>query len=312
MYNRYYLTDLIKKESNRLGFSEVGISRAEKLSVEEERLRNWLDKGYQGSMSYMGNHFDKRLDPTILVPGAKSVISLMYNYYTDKNQYDKTTLKVSKYAYGRDYHKVIKKKLKHLLSFINEKTDGVYGRAFVDSAPVLEKAWAGRSGLGWIGKNTLLINKDRGSYFFLCELIVDLELIYDEPVSSHCGTCTKCIDACPTGAISVDGYELDASKCISYLTIEKKDEIPVEFEDKMENYIFGCDICQEVCPWNRSADEHNESDFEPKEGFLSMRKEDWAELTEEKYKELFYGTPVVRVKYQGLKRNIDFILKGKR
>lgn len=309
MKYRSEITNLIKKESKRLGFFDIGISRAEKLTDEEIRLKKWLDRGYHGSMSYMENYFDKRLDPSKLVPGAKTVISLMYNYHTDKQHYEEDTLKVSKYAYGRDYHKVIKKKLNKLLEFINKEIGEVTGRAFVDSAPVLEKALAVRSGLGWIGKNTLLINKYKGSYFFLGELIIDLELVYDEPVSSHCGNCTKCIDACPTNAISIEGYELNASKCISYLTIEHKGNIPNEFKGKMEDYIFGCDICQEVCPWNRFAENHNEPDFEPKEDFLKMKREEWFDLSEDKFKELFYSTPVVRTKYEGLRRNIEFVNK---
>ncbi len=312
MNNKSGITHLIRKEAKRLGFSEIGISKAVRLTDEEKRLKKWLDKGYHASMDYMENHFDKRVDPSKLVPGAKSVISLLYNYYTEKKQYDKNTLKVSKYAYGRDYHKVIKKKLNSLLKFIKEKTGDINGRAFVDSAPVLEKAWAAKSGLGWIGKNTLLINKYMGSYIFLSELIIDLELIYDEPVSSHCGNCTRCIDACPTEAISKSGYELDSTKCISYLTIENKGDIPVIFQNKMANYIFGCDICQDVCPWNRFAGEHSESDFAPKEEFLNMKKEDWFNISEEKFKILFYGTPVVRAKYKGLKRNIKFVKSSKK
>ncbi|HHH54866.1 MAG TPA: tRNA epoxyqueuosine(34) reductase QueG [Bacteroidetes bacterium] len=301
-------TEKIKIKAKELGFFDIGISKVERLSEDEKRLKKWLSQGMYGSMTYMKNHFDKRVDPAMLVPGAKSVISLMYNYYTEKEQ--KSDLKISKYAYGRDYHKVVKKKLKFLLEYISTEIAEVNGRAFVDSAPVLERAWAKKGGLGWIGKNTLLINKSRGSFFFLAELIVDIDLFYDSPVSDHCGNCTRCIDACPTDAISANGYEMNASKCISYLTIENKDEIPDEFEGKMENYIFGCDICQTVCPWNRFAQGHEEKDFEPKKKFLDMSNEDWKNLKEEEYKELFYGTPVVRTKYKGLKRNIEFVWKS--
>jgi epoxyqueuosine reductase len=301
-------TLLIKEKAKELGFYDVGISKAQKLNSEEERLQNWLLGGNNATMDYMNNHFDKRLDPTKLVPGAKSVISLMYNYYTEQKQID-NTLKISKYAYGRDYHKVLKRKLKELFTFINDIIKPISGRAFVDSAPVLERAWAKNSGLGWIGKNSLLINPKKGSYFFLSELILDIELEYDSPIPNHCGTCRKCIDACPTSAISNDGYSIDARKCISFLTIENKNDIPFEFKDKMEVYIFGCDICQEVCPWNRFAKENKELDFTPKNGFLNMTLNDWKNLSERKYEELFFGTPVVRTKLSGLKRNIKFVIK---
>jgi len=296
----------IKEKAKELGFYEVGISKAQKLKDEEKRLQNWLLGGNNASMEYMDNHFDKRLDPSKLVPGAKSVISLMFNYYTDKKQSD-NTLKVSKYAYGRDYHKVLKRKLKELFNFINDNIKPITGRAFVDSAPVLERTWAKNSGLGWIGKNSLLINPRKGSYFFLSELILDIELEYDTPISDHCGTCRKCIDACPTDAISQEGYLINAGKCISFLTIENKKKIPIEFKDKMEDYIFGCDICQEVCPWNKFAEINKEPDFTPKQSFLEMNKKDWIDLSERKYEELFFGTPVVRAKYSGLKRNIEFL-----
>lgn len=298
-------TQFIKNLVTGQGFEEVGISKAERLNEEDVRLRQWLDKGYHGSMTYMERHFDKRLDPTALVPGAKSVISMIYNYHTDKSQASEEC-KVSKYAFGRDYHKVLKKKLHFILNEIDRIAGPVSGRVFVDSAPVMEKAWAQKSGLGWIGKNTLLINKRRGSYFFLAEIILDLELLYDEPETGHCGTCRRCIEACPTGAISPEGYELNAAACISFLTIENKDAIPVQYKGKMEGYIFGCDICQQVCPWNRFATEHNEPEFVPKAEFLNMKKEDWQNLTESQFKELFYGTPVARAKYRGLKRNIQF------
>ena len=301
-------TILIKKLAFSHGFEDVGIAKVERLTEEEQRLRKWLDNGYHASMSYMEQHFDKRLDPALLVPDAKSVISLLYNYHTEKSQVP-DTYKVSKYAYGRDYHKVLKKKLFKILDEIMLNTDCVNARVFVDSAPVMEKTWAMKSGLGWIGKNTLLINPKKGSYYFLAEIILDIELEYDAPISGHCGTCTRCIEACPTGAIASEGYSLDASKCISFLTIENKEAIPDEFDGKMSDFIFGCDICQQVCPWNRFAHTHNEPDFEPKEEFLALDKKDWQNLSEEQYKELFYGNPIARAKYQGLKRNIQFISK---
>ncbi len=300
---------LIRERAKELGFSEIGFSKAEKLTEEEERLKVWLDKGFNAGMTYMNNHFEKRLDPTELVPGAKTVISLMYNYHTELNQSDESIYKVSKYAYGRDYHKVVKNKLKKLFKFINDEIHEVSGRLFVDSAPVLEGAWASKAGLGWIGKNSLLINPKKGSYFFLSELVIDLELDYDSPISDFCGNCTKCIDACPTDAIHPDGYIVDANSCISFLTIENKEEIPEEFKNRMEDYIFGCDICQEVCPWNRFSKEHDEPDFTPKKEFLEMTAKDWIELTETKFEKLFYGTPVARTKFEGLKRNIEFVNK---
>ncbi len=295
-------------KAKELGFSEIGFSRAKKLDEDEVWLKKWLDKGYNAGMEYMNNHFDKRLDPTELVPNAKTVISFLYNYYTETSQNENSELTVSKYAFGRDYHKVVKNKLKILFNYINNEIHPIKGRIFVDSAPVMEGSWASSSGLGWIGKNSLLINPKKGSYFFLSEIIIDLELYYNSPISNHCGNCTKCIDACPTNAIKPEGYVVDANKCISYLTIENKKEIPVEFENKMENYIFGCDICQDVCPWNRFAEEHRESDFIPKEEFLNLTKEDWINLTEDKFEELFFGTPIARAKFGGLKRNIEFTI----
>jgi len=310
MNHNSQLTLLIKNKAKDLGFTEIGISKAKKLDSEEVRLKRWLDGKNNSTMDYMNNHFDKRIDPTKLVPGAKSIISLMYNYFTKSNQIN-NTLKVSKYAYGRDYHKVVKNKLKKLFNFIHEELVPINGRAFVDSAPVLERAWAKNSGLGWIGKNSMLINPQKGSFFFLSELIIDLELDYDSPISNYCGTCTKCIDACPTDAIDSNGHSINAAKCISFLTIENKENIPVEFSDKMEGYIFGCDICQEVCPWNKFSSEHTENDFNAKSEFLHLTNKDWNNLTEKKYKELFFGTPIVRAKYSGLKRNIKFISNKK-
>lgn len=300
-------TALIKAKAKELGFLSVGISKAEHMDEEARRLESWLSKDYHGQMSYMANHFDKRVDPTLLVPGAKSVISLAYNYYTDKEQSDPSAPKISKYAYGQDYHHIIKDKLKGFVAYITEEIGEIDGRVFVDSAPVLERDWAKRSGLGWIGKHTLLLSKQKGSYFFLAEIISDLELAYDHPVSDHCGTCTACIDACPTDAISASGYILDASKCISYLTIELREEIPTEFQEQMEGWMFGCDICQEVCPWNRFSTQHQEPAFAAKEGLLDMTKSEWTELTQEVFSKVFSKSAVKRTKFKGLKRNIEFL-----
>ncbi|MCX2681805.1 tRNA epoxyqueuosine(34) reductase QueG [Galbibacter sp. EGI 63066] len=302
-------TQLIKSEAERLGFMSCGISKAEFLEEEAPRLEKWLNKNMNGEMRYMENHFDKRLDPTKLVEGSKSVISLLLNYFPSETQQDKNAPKISKYAYGRDYHFVIKDKLKHLLHFIQEEIGEVSGRAFVDSAPVLDKAWAARSGLGWIGKNSNLLTQQVGSFYFIAELIVDLDLEYDTPVTDHCGSCTACIDACPTEAIT-EPYVVDGSKCISYFTIELKDSIPTEFSGKFDDWMFGCDICQDVCPWNRFSKAHSEPLFNPHPDLLSMSRKDWEEITEDIFRELFRKSAVKRTKYEGLKRNIEF-LKGK-
>jgi len=262
-----------------------------------------------GQMSYMQNYFDKRLDPRVLVPEAKSVISLLLNYFPAEKQKDTTAPKISKYAYGTDYHFVIKEKLNELLEFIKSNIGEVDGRVFVDSAPVMDKAWAQKSGLGWIGKNSNLINKQSGSFFFIAELIIDLELEYDTAIKDYCGTCTKCIDACPTGAI-VEPYVVNGSKCISYFTIELKDAIPTEMKGKFDNWMFGCDICQDVCPWNSFSKAHKESQFIPKENLLGMTKQDWIELTEETFKKVFKNSAVERTKFKGLKRNIEFITQN--
>ena len=260
-----------------------------------------------GKMSYMNDHFDKRVDPTLLLPGAKSVISLMYNYYTEKKQHDPSAPKISIYAFGKDYHKIVKKKLKLLLRYIQDNIGEVKGRAFVDSAPVLEKAWAAKSGIGWMGKNTNIIHPKSGSYFFLAELILDLELEYDGPIKDYCGSCTACIDACPTDAI-VKPYVVDGSKCISYFTIELKDEIiPGDMKGKFGNWAFGCDICQEVCPWNRFSSQHKESEFEPSDQMLQMNKREWEEITEDVFENLFKHSPLKRTKFKGMKRNIQFL-----
>jgi len=300
-------SELIKTEAKNLGFLFCGIAKAEFLEEEAPRLEQWLKKDMHGEMKYMENHFDKRLDPRLLVDGAKSVISLGLNYYSDNAQIDPLAPKISKYAYGADYHSVIKDKLRQLLQIINEKIGEVGGRAFVDSAPVLDRAWAKKAGLGWIGKNTNLISKQVGSFFFLAELIVDIELEYDiEPTADHCGTCTRCIDACPTDAI-VGPYVVDGSRCISYLTIELKNEIPAEFKGKMDNWMFGCDICQDVCPWNRFSVLHNEPAFEPHPELLHLNSADLQEITGEVFQKVFKNSAVKRAKFEGLKRNIQFI-----
>jgi epoxyqueuosine reductase len=298
-------TNLIKAKSAELGFSFCGISKAEFLDKEAPLLEEWLRRGYQGKMSYLENHFDKRLDPTLLVPGARSVISLVYNYFPKKDLAKEGDLKIAKYAYGEDYHFVVKDKLKLLLEQIRIAAGDVAGRAFVDSAPVMERAWAQRSGVGWVGKNSLLLNRERGSFFFLAELIIDLDLEYDSPTKDFCGTCTACMDACPTEAIT-EPYVVNASKCISYFTIELKEEIPTEVKGKFENWIFGCDICQDVCPWNSFSTPHQEERFEPGPGLAAMTRQDWIEITEDVFQKLFPTSAVRRSKFTGLKRNISF------
>ena len=285
-----------------------GISKADFLEEEARRLDQWLKAGYHGKMDYMANHYDKRLDPRLLVDGAKSVVSLLLNYYPEEQvQEDPEAPKLSKYAYGQDYHYVIKEKLKELMAFIQEEIGEVGGRIFVDSAPVMDKAWAQRSGLGWVGKNANLIHPKHGSFFFVAELILDIELEPDGPIKDYCGTCTKCIDACPTEAI-VEPYVVDGSKCISYLTIELKDAlIPGEFKGKLDNWMFGCDVCQDVCPWNRFSKPHGEPLFDPHENLLKMNKSDWEDLTEDIFRELFRNSAVKRTKFSGLKRNILFL-----
>lgn len=299
-------SQLIKEKAEKYGFISCGISKAEFLEQEAPRLENWLNNNANGKMQYMENHFDKRLDPSKIVDGAKSVVSLLYNYYPEEKQKE-DTFKVSKYAYGQDYHHVIKKKLRLMMEELNEEIGEINGRVFVDSAPVLEKAWAAKSGLGWIGKHSNLLTKQRGSFYFISELIIDLPLAYDTPVTDHCGSCTKCIDACPTQAITP--YQVDGSKCISYLTIELKDEIPTDFKNKFEDWMFGCDICQDVCPWNRFSKPHNEPLFNPHPDLLNYKKEDWTEITKDVFNEIFRKSAVKRTKYEGLKRNINYILK---
>lgn len=307
MISRAHYSTFIKTEAYKLGFQFCGFSKAEFLEEEAPRVENWLNKGFNGEMRYMENHFDKRLDPRKLVEGARSVISLALNYYTDQKQEDTSAPKISQYAFGEDYHYIIKDKLKQLLELINTEIGEVNGRAFVDSAPVLDKAWAKKAGLGWIGKHTNLINKRTGSFFFLAELITDLELEYDiAPSKDHCGTCTRCIDACPTDAI-VAPYVVDGSRCISYLTIELKNELPSEFKGKMDNWMFGCDICQNVCPWNKFSVLNNEPAFKPPEELLGLTLIDWQEITEDTFKKVFRNSAVKRTKYSGLKRNVEFL-----
>ncbi len=361
-------THIVKETAILHGFMGAGIARAEHMDGEAGRLEQWLHKGYHGEMAYMANHFDMRVDPTKLVPGAKSVISLLYNYYpgeweakakaeakempdsrreermpdarhadarfgTQNVEYsnltthdsrltkmkapseaaqppDEEAFKISRYACGEDYHKVVRRKLKALVSDLKMEIGDFNARVFVDSAPVLERDWAKRSGQGWIGKNTLLIHPKKGSYFFLAEIILDVELEYDHPMRDHCGTCTKCIDACPTEAISPEGYVMDGSKCISYLTIELKSHIPASFKEHMEGWIYGCDICQEVCPWNRFSTPHHEPAFEKSDQLREMKKEDWLEITEEVFSGLFSQSAVKRAGYAGLRRNIKFLSQG--
>ncbi|MFV8226303.1 tRNA epoxyqueuosine(34) reductase QueG [Christiangramia aquimixticola] len=305
MNTRAKYTELIKAEAKRLGFLSCGISKAEFLEEEAPRLENWLKDNMHGEMRYMENYFDKRLDPTKLVPGSKSVISLLLNYYPHQLQ-NEEAYKISKYAYGRDYHFVIKDKLKQMLTNLQAEIGDFEGRAFVDSAPVLDKAWAAKSGLGWIGKHSNLLSKKTGSFYFIAELIVDLELEYDTPVTDHCGSCTACIDACPTNAI-VEPYKVDGSKCISYFTIELKDNLPDPMKNKFDDWMFGCDVCQDVCPWNRFSKPHSEPLFNPHPQLLEKDKKEWEEITRETFNEIFRKSAVKRTKYEGLKRNIEFL-----
>ena len=300
-------SQIIKTQAKNLGFDFCGIAKAGFLEEEAPKLEAWLNQNYQGQMAYMANHFDKRLDPTKLVEGAKTVVSLGYNYFPKKELFQEDeAYKIAKYAYGQDYHHVIKEKLKVLLENLRQEIGEFGGRAFVDSAPVMERQWAQKSGLGWLGKNSLLLNKEMGSFFFLAELVIDLEVAPDPPMlKDYCGTCTKCIDACPTEAIVQPGV-VDGSKCISYLTIELKENIPAAFKGKMENWVFGCDICQDVCPWNRFSKPHQEPLFDPKQELEEMTNRDWEEITEETFSKVFSKSAVKRTKYNGFFRNIDF------
>lgn len=301
-------TYLIKQKAQELGFMYCGISKADFLEEEAPRLERWLNQNMHGQMHYMENHFDKRLDPRLLVDGAKSVVSLLLNYFPEKEnqQPEEGTYKISKYAYGTDYHFVIKDKLKTLLAYINEEIGEVGGRCFVDSAPVMDKAWAKKSGLGWMGKNSNLITPQVGSFYFIAELIIDLDLEYDGPIKDYCGSCTRCLDACPTGAIT-EPYVVDGSKCISYFTIELKDQLPSEMNGKFGNWVFGCDICQDVCPWNRFSKSHNEQAFMPHPQLKELNTHDWQELTHEVFSQLFKKSAVKRTGFKGLMRNIHFI-----
>ena len=305
MKNKKHYTALIKNEAKRLGFISCGISRAEFLEDEAPRLEKWLKMKMNGEMKYMENYFEKRLDPTKLVDDAKSIISLTYNYYPEDLQ-NKEAPKVSKYAYGMDYHYVIKEKLNFFLTFIKDKIGDVHGRAFVDSAPILEKAWAVKSGIGWVGKNSNLITKQVGSFYFLAELIIDLDLDYDRIESDHCGQCTACIDSCPTEAIA-QPYVVDGSKCISYFTIELKENIPKEFKGKFDDWVFGCDICQDVCPWNKFSKPHKEPLFQSSSELMKMSRDEWNEITEETFNKIFKDSAVKRTGYKGLTRNLNFI-----
>lgn len=297
--------DAIKRKAHELGFLACGVAQAGFLEDEAPRLEQWLRAGQHGTMAYMANHYDLRLDPRKLVPGAKSVISLAYNYYTPLRQAESDAPKLSTYAYGRDYHKVVKQRLKPLMQFIVEQFGAVDMRAFVDSAPVMEKAWAQRAGIGWIGKHTNIIRQGAGSFFFLCEIITDLELAPDAPATDHCGTCRRCIDACPTDAITP--YGVNGSKCISYFTIELKEAIPDEMKGRFEGWAFGCDVCQQVCPWNRFSTPHAEPGFNPRPEVMAMSKKDWYGMTEVVFDRLFEGSAVKRAKYAGLMRNVRFL-----
>ena len=299
-------SQLIKQKAEKFGFQSCGISKAEFLEEEAPRLEAWLNKGYHGEMNYMENHFDKRLNPTLLVDGAKSVISLSYNYFPKVKIDEINNFKISKYAYGEDYHEVIKDILKNMVAELQEEIGEFGFRVFVDSAPVLEKAWARKSGLGWVGKNANLITKKHGSFYFLAEIICDLELDYDLAVTDHCGSCRACIDACPTQAIVSDRI-VDGSKCISYATIELKNEIPDYFNGKMDDWIFGCDVCQDVCPWNRFSAPTLQEKFAPNFQKLNFRKNEWKELSQELFSEIFKKSAVKRTKFSGLMRNINLL-----
>ncbi len=299
-------SSLIKAKAQKFGFQNCGISKAVFLEEDAKPLEAWLQKNYHGEKSYMENHFDKRLNPTLLVEGSKSVISLSYNYYPDEKLSAIDNFKISKYAYGEDYHEIIKGILQELVAELKEEIGDFHCRVFTDSAPILERSWARKSGIGWVGKNANLITKQSGSFYFLAEIICDLELSEDSPTTDHCGTCTKCIEACPTDAIVSDKI-IDGSKCISYATIELKNDIPENFNEKLEDWMFGCDICQDVCPWNRFSVPHHQQKFKPNQFLLNYRKQDWKELTQELFSEIFRKSPVKRTKFAGLKRNIDFL-----
>jgi epoxyqueuosine reductase len=301
------LTYRIKQQALALGFASCGMARAERLDDEARYLESWLNQNQHGKMSYLENHFDKRVDPTLLLPGAKTVISLSFNYYSDRQQTDPTAPKLAMYAYGQDYHSIVRQRLDALVTYIRTQTGDVAAQCCVDTAPVLERAWAQRAGVGWMGKNTNLLTKRQGSYFFLAEIILDLELDYDSPVKDYCGSCTRCIDACPTQAITAP-YQLDASKCISYLTIELRDAvIPAPLKEKMSGWMYGCDICQQVCPINSQSRPHQVPELAPTPALLDMTWADWAALSIDQYRILFKGSAVKRAKYTGLIRNIQAV-----
>jgi epoxyqueuosine reductase len=297
----------IKEKALELGFLQCGIARADRLGEDAARLRDWLDKGYQGSMGYMENHFEKRVDPCQLLEGTRSVVLVLQNYHTLDKQHDELAPRISRYAYGKDYHRIVRKKLKHLYAFMEEHLGTERGRVFVDSAPVLERAWGRLAGLGWIGKHSLLLNRMHGSWFFIGVILTNMELEPDRPVKDYCGDCSRCVDACPTGAI-LPGKVVDASRCISCLTIEnREDNLPEEFRNKMQNWVFGCDICQEVCPWNHNAQPHAEPGLMPIPGLLETTRKEWMEMDEQAFDRLFEGSAVRRAGYVGLRRNIDFL-----
>lgn len=306
LQNSEKYTKLIKEKAKKFGFMSCGISKAGFLEEHAPALEHFLNNHFHGEMTYMENHFDKRLNPQLLVEGSKSVISLAYNYFPKENINTLDNFKISKYAYAQDYHEVIKEILREMIAELQEEIGEFQFRIFVDSAPVLERSWARKSGIGWVGKNANLITKQRGSFFFLAEIICDLVLETDTPVADHCGRCRKCIDACPTGAI-VSEKIIDGSKCISYATIELKNEIPDSFKNKMEDWMFGCDICQDVCPWNRFSTPHQQPKFEPNAFLKSYTKREWREITQELFSEIFRKSPVKRTKFSGLKRNINFL-----
>ena len=309
MNHPFIISEKFIQKAKSIGFQDIGFSKATFLEKEAIQLEKWLQQGYHGEMNYMENHFDKRLDPRLLVEGAKSVISLSYNYFPEKDMSTEMPYKIAKYAYGEDYHKVVKDKLQLLIDFLKQEVGDIHVRAFTDSAPIMERTWAERSGIAWIGKNTLALTKSKGSFYFLAEIICDIEFVYTNPVKNYCGTCTKCIDACPTQAL-YEPYKMDARKCISYATIELKNEIiPTEFKDNMQDWMYGCDICQDVCPINARASAHQEKRFEldPKVSALSIKE--WDELDKELFDQLFKKSAIKRTKFSGLKRNIEFLNK---
>lgn len=303
------ISQSIKVKALELGFESCGISKAEKLDDQRKALENWNNKGLNASMQYMENNLEKRLDPALLEEGTKSVISVLINYFPKDQQVDPDAPKIAKYAYGKDYHFVVKDKLRELLNFIGTDLIPCHGRVFTDSAPVLERAWAAKSGLGWIGKNTCLIVPNKGSYFFIGEILIDVELEYDSAISDYCGTCTKCLNACPTNAL-VAPYLLDSNRCISYQTIENKGKLPDLLRDRFKNWIFGCDICQDVCPWNKFAEPTQETEFNPNKRIIEMSRDDWNSLDETQFKIIFKKSALMRAKFKGLRRNLDFIKTG--